>query len=100
MKILNFINSINNYIDSGMLNVSDEIFINRISICKRCDKFDKDLNRCLECGCFLYIKARWSTEKCPLDKWDPEVATEQNQETTPPQTQNSTEKPGGCGCGK
>ena len=99
-RILSFNESLNKYINSGQSEVTDQVFFRRMKVCNGCEFYKKTLSRCDKCGCFLHIKARWATEKCPLNKWDPEVATEQNQETTPPQAQNSTEKLGGCGCGK
>lgn len=99
-QVNNFLNSSIKHLIDNMENVSDEVAACRMSTCQSCEFFDKNSVRCNSCGCFLKIKTRWASEKCPLDKWGPEVATEQNQETTPPQTQNSTEKPGGCGCGK
>lgn len=55
------------YIAGGFHNVSDEEYEDRLKICKTCDRYND--GRCLECGCYLSIKARMSTEKCPLDKW-------------------------------
>lgn len=100
MNALNFINSSVKYIKSGMRNATPEIQNQRFKICESCEFFDSSSVRCNSCGCFLEIKTKWSTEKCPLDKWGTEVATSQNQEILQPQTQNSSEKSGGCGCGK
>lgn len=55
--------------DKKTLLVSDEIYNNRIEICKTCEKYDKIQNRCKECGCFLSGKARFVFEECPLKKW-------------------------------
>lgn len=99
-KLISFNESLNNYINSEQPEVTDQVFFRRMVVCKDCEFYKKTLSRCDKCGCFLHIKARWATEKCPLDKWGTEVATKQNQETSPPQTQNPAEKSGGCGCGK
>lgn len=55
------------YAESGFQNVKDDVYDERLKVCLSCDKYDND--RCLECGCFLKLKARMATEKCPLDKW-------------------------------
>ena len=95
-----FINSLLKYSQSGFKNVSHESKIYRLNICYSCELYDIKFNRCLSCGCFVNIKTSWATEKCPLDKWSAEIATEQNQEQSPHQTQNSSQKPGGCACNK
>lgn len=41
----------------------------RLAICNDCDRFDKGASRCLECGCFMRIKAQMSSSSCPLGKW-------------------------------
>ena len=56
------------------LMVSKEVFQERLTICKGCDRFDKDQTRCMECGCFLMIKARLTPEFCPLGKWKDETS--------------------------
>jgi hypothetical protein len=40
----------------------------RISICNDCDWFFE--KRCLKCGCFISVKSKLASAKCPLDKWD------------------------------
>lgn len=40
----------------------------RMDICKKCDRLDR-FKRCKECGCFMVIKTKIKTAKCPLKKW-------------------------------
>jgi len=49
--------------------VAKEVYDERMSICKTCDKFFKLTGSCKVCGCFMRIKANISMCKCPLDKW-------------------------------
>lgn len=49
--------------------VSDEVYAERINICKSCDRYDESENRCRECGCFLAAKAKIILQGCPLNKW-------------------------------
>ena len=40
---------------------------NRIAICEGCERFKND--KCLECGCFMKVKAKWAEQSCPINKW-------------------------------
>lgn len=91
-KIINFNESVNRYINSGQSEVSDRIFLDRINICKNCEHFNRLLTQCRECGCFLYIKARWSTEECPLGRW------KRVDDSSVPEIPVAPS--GECGCGK
>ncbi len=42
----------------------------RLEICKNCPRLFKPTYTCRECGCFMQIKARIPSQKCPLGKWD------------------------------
>ena len=55
--------------DSTSLLVSDQIYNERLEICKSCDWYDPNQNRCKECGCYMLVKARLAGSHCPLDKW-------------------------------
>lgn len=50
------------------ITVTDEVFNERIEICKACDRFEED-DECLECGCNVMMKAKVIVDSCPLDKW-------------------------------
>lgn len=55
----------------GPLLVSEEQFEDRRAVCRlSCDQFDISCGQCKVCTCFVDVKARFATEKCPLDKWD------------------------------
>jgi len=41
----------------------------RYNICKACIKFNSVTTQCNECFCFMKIKVKIKTERCPLDKW-------------------------------
>lgn len=41
----------------------------RWDICKRCKKFDKKEERCMECGCQMTNKIHLDDATCPLKKW-------------------------------
>jgi len=61
-----------NYITNNqekVLFVSDEVYAERISICKGCDKYEELENRCKECGCYIPAKAKIILDSCPLQKW-------------------------------
>ena len=48
---------------------SDEIYRERLSICKSCDKYKELENECAECGCYIPMKAKIILDSCPLEKW-------------------------------
>lgn len=65
----NFGTSVVNHLADGMKQAPEELYNSRLDICKGCDQFDAKSTRCLNCGCFLKVKASWNSEKCPLNKW-------------------------------
>jgi hypothetical protein len=60
---------IKNALATGALHVSDEVKNQRLEICRKCEKYDSEQVRCIECGCFLEYKAQFSLDSCPLEKW-------------------------------
>lgn len=79
---LNAVAAIANRVRSNFENVSKEDFEKRLLICGQCPNKTESW-RCTKCGCFLNIKAKWSSEKCPENKW-PLIMVEEKK---------------GCGCG-
>lgn len=65
----NLISSLKDIISEDDILVSYEIQHNRMNICKMCDRYSERRKRCKECGCFLEAKTKFSSSKCPLDKW-------------------------------
>ena len=62
-----------NYITNNhqkVLFASDDLYKERMTICRGCDKYDELENRCIECGCYLATKARIIIDSCPLKKWE------------------------------
>ena len=60
---------IKNALQTGALHVSDEVKNQRLEICRKCEKYDSEQVRCIECGCFLEHKTAFSIDSCPLEKW-------------------------------
>jgi hypothetical protein len=48
--------------------VSEEIKIDRIVICRNCEKFNS-LKFCTDCNCYIPLKTWLKNSKCPLSKW-------------------------------
>jgi len=100
--IQEFINSVANYAKNGFKNVPENIRQDRLSICKSCEFLIESTVQCAKCGCFLAIKTKWATEKCPIDKW---LATEENENASIPQQEiipqslNIPQEAKDCGCG-
>lgn len=53
----------------GALEVSTEVYEQRLDTCRGCEQYDIRAHRCARCGCNTEFKLRLTTEKCPLDKW-------------------------------
>lgn len=50
--------------------VSNEVYEDRIAICKECDYYSKTLGQCKVCLCFMKIKARLAPMSCPQKFWN------------------------------
>lgn len=48
---------------------TNEIYDERMAICKECEFLEPTYKRCLKCGCFMSIKAKLTEAKCPIKKW-------------------------------
>lgn len=51
------------------LMVSEEIASQRLEVCKTCEYYDAEQNRCRHCGCLLEHKVKWALDGCPIEKW-------------------------------
>ncbi len=66
-KAKNLTSAVVKQVAAGLPRVSDAAYAARMSVCESCEQ--KSGNSCKLCGCNLSTKARWATQKCPLDKW-------------------------------
>ena len=56
------------HVAHGMKSVSDEEYARRLGICDECPELLKG-RRCVKCGCFMEVKAKWETSNCSINKW-------------------------------
>ena len=63
----NLARSLADFLADGCTTVSKDEYAARLAICDTCDR--RQRNGCLECGCWLAVKARGRAFQCPLDKW-------------------------------
>lgn len=49
--------------------VPDNVYKDRIAICKSCVYYFKPTGTCKDCGCFMKIKARLAPMECSQKKW-------------------------------
>lgn len=49
--------------------VSDEVYEERLAVCRGCHYYDDSKNECRECGCYLNHKAKDPFASCPIDQW-------------------------------
>lgn len=65
------------FLETGEVLVEEEEFLDRINICRtnKCERYsvDEDGDECLECGCYLNIKAWGAGFTCPLLLWPGDV---------------------------
>lgn len=66
MRLFKFLYALFKYILLGKT-VSNDVFLKRNSICNSCEYMS--LNKCNICGCYIKYKTKWTTEKCPKNKW-------------------------------
>jgi|19_taG_2_1085344.scaffolds.fasta_scaffold00376_6 hypothetical protein len=68
-KLSNFTLAAAKFAAGGFIKSSKEVYSSRVLTCLACDKYEVQTDDCLECGCPIELKAKWSTELCPLNKW-------------------------------
>ncbi len=49
-----------------------EIIDRRWSECQGCEYLIKATNQCKKCGCFMKVKTKVATARCPVGKWEKE----------------------------
>tara|TARA_R110002020_G_scaffold120274_1_gene274180 strand:+ start:1482 stop:1883 length:402 start_codon:yes stop_codon:yes gene_type:complete len=50
--------------------VSDDVYKDRMAICKDCVFYFKLTGTCKDCGCFMKVKARLAPMSCSQNKWE------------------------------
>ena len=63
----NFSKSLIEWSASGFKTCEGDELIKRLGICSSCEYSIN--HRCLKCGCFIEVKTRLGTSKCPIGKW-------------------------------
>ena len=62
--------SVGSYIASGLKNVSQEEYQERLAVCDVCEhRGGKRKNRCMLCLCYIAIKAKARVWTCPDGRW-------------------------------
>lgn len=69
-RIFRFIKALFKYAFTGHFeNVGFSEYVDRLSICKECGKYNEKRYMCDICGCYLDKKCKWKTEHCYEGKW-------------------------------
>jgi hypothetical protein len=70
-RAANFTQAVAAHLADGLSHVSEGEFEERLGVCRACEWCDTVQMVCRHaaCGCFLNVKASWSSEQCPLGKW-------------------------------
>lgn len=56
-------------VTSGAIFATKEVELQRFELCKNCEHFTHEENRCKICGCFMQSKVKLIAAKCPAGKW-------------------------------
>ena len=56
--------------------VPNEVYEDRIAICKACVYYSKTLGQCKRCLCFVKLKARLAPMECPQKYWGKSMVME------------------------
>jgi hypothetical protein len=55
--------------------VGADVQLARLEICRQCEYYIPDGEKCRKCGCYLagkvFAKTKYATEACPIGKWGP-----------------------------
>jgi hypothetical protein len=65
-RILKFLFAFIKYLFLGSL-VSKDLLETRLSHCNNCIYLKEEV--CSICTCKVKLKTKWTTEKCPINKW-------------------------------
>jgi hypothetical protein len=81
-KAKTLLQAVKNFTASGFVFASDEVYNQRLAICKSCEFWDAasfvNTGSCTLCGCSTKAKLKLPLEKCPADKWLP-VSVQEHQ---------------------
>jgi hypothetical protein len=79
LRIIRFAEAVAEHIADGCVSVSNEQLAERLTACETCEFRRGMICSHSSCGCFLWLKARWRSEKCPANppRW-PAVETVTN----------------------
>jgi hypothetical protein len=56
-------------LNPNMERVPEEVYNERLSICKRCPLLQPVTKVCASCGCVMPLKAKLADAVCPKHKW-------------------------------
>ena len=58
-----------------------DIIDKRWAECEKCEFLKKPTNQCEKCKCFMKVKTRVATARCPIGKWEKEYNFMENKST-------------------
>jgi len=65
----NFASATKDHVQNGMVKAENDLQQQRLDICKGCEFYIPEQDRCGKCGCYLKSKSAWKSAKCPIGKW-------------------------------
>lgn len=67
MKLLRFVIAATRHALSGFRKVDFKTYLSRLRKCNDCPL--RKFGTCTKCGCHVPTKAKWASEKCPINEW-------------------------------
>lgn len=66
-KVIRLVREVLKWIRKGCIVSPRAIY--RLSICFACKYYLVDKKKCIKCGCYMPLKTKLDTAKCPINKW-------------------------------
>ena len=66
--VSNFLGAAVQHVRTGMHRTPEAERLARLQVCEGCDR--QKGGRCLECNCYIAVKAAWAEQECPLGRWE------------------------------
>lgn len=63
------VDTVKEHVIQPVIQLDESAVERRLEICRSCDYYIKDSQRCSLCGCFMNFKTRLTQASCPIGKW-------------------------------
>lgn len=67
LRIIRFAEAVAVHVADGCAHVSKDQFVDRLAACEACEFRNGLICAHANCRCFIWLKAKWRSEKCPAN---------------------------------